>query len=93
MKNKRHKACAVAIDDHLVITGGTMLGLSKVKPAWMAELGIRTAEKFDGTSWSPLPSMNRAKVQNSLANFSLVLCSIYTVRGTQNGTFAYYRTK
>ena len=63
LKNKRHKACAVAIDDHLVITGGTMLGLSKVKPAWMAELGIRTAEKFDGTTWSPLPSMNRAKVK------------------------------
>ena len=63
MPNKRHKACAVAIDDHLVITGGTMLGLSKVKPAWMAELGIRTAEKFDGTTWTRLPSMNRAKVK------------------------------
>ena len=62
LRNKRHKACAVSIDDHLVITGGTMLGLSKVKPAWMAELGIRTAEKFDGTTWENLPSMNRAKV-------------------------------
>jgi len=71
LKNKRHKACAVAIDDHLVITGGTMLGLSKVKPAWMAELGIRTAEKFDGTTWSPLPSMNRAKVEHG--------CSIATI--------------
>ena len=52
----------MSIDDHLVITGGTMLGLSKVKPAWMAELGIRTAETFDGTTWENLPSMNRAKV-------------------------------
>jgi len=75
LRNKRHKACAVSIDDHLVITGGTMLGLSKVKPAWMAELGIRTAEKFDGTTWENLPSMNRAKVEHG--------CTIATIGGVR----------
>ena len=62
LSSARHKACAVAIDDSLVITGGTMLGLGKVKPVWLAEIGTRTAEKFDGTTWTSLPSMNRAKV-------------------------------
>ncbi len=58
----RHKACAVAIDDRLVVTGGTMLGLGKVKPVWLAEIGTRTAEEYDGKEWASLPSMSRAKV-------------------------------
>ena len=52
----------MTIDDHIVITGGTMLGLGKVKPVWLAEIGTRTAEAFDGTNWSSLPSLSRAKV-------------------------------
>ena len=39
-----------------------MLGLGKVKPVWLAEIGTRTAEAFDGTNWSSLPSLSRAKV-------------------------------
>jgi hypothetical protein len=34
----------------------------KVKPAWLAEIGTRTAEIFDGETWSSIPSMSRAKV-------------------------------
>ncbi len=30
LTSPRHKACAVAVDDKIVITGGTMLGLGKV---------------------------------------------------------------
>ena len=59
------QACAVTIDNSIVITGGTMLGLGKVKPVWLAEIGTRTAEMFDGTSWSSLPSLSRAKVGNA----------------------------
>jgi len=47
----------------MVITGGTMLGLGKHKPSWLAEIGTRTAERFDGLKWSSLPSLNRAKVR------------------------------
>ncbi len=63
LTSPRHKACAVAIDDHLVITGGTSLGLGKVKPVWLAEIGTRTAEKFDGNKWTNLPALSRAKVK------------------------------
>jgi N-acetylneuraminic acid mutarotase len=31
LTSPRHKACAVTIDDSVVITGGTMLGLGKVR--------------------------------------------------------------
>ena len=31
LTNPKHKACAVAIDNSLVITGGTMLG-KKIRP-------------------------------------------------------------
>ena len=92
LTNPKHKACAVAIDNSLVITGGTMLGkkkrkksilithyymefffpgLGKVKPVWLAEIGSRTVEKFDGSMWSQLPSMNRAKVEHA--------CTVATV--------------
>ena len=76
LTGKRHKACAVAIDDRLVITGGTMLGLGKVKPAWNSEIGTRTAQQFDGTSWSSLPAMNRAKVEHGCT-----VASIGGIRG------------
>ena len=62
LTSPRHKACAVAIEDHIVVTGGTMLGLGKVKPVWLAEIGTRTAEQFDGKEWKSLPSLSRAKV-------------------------------
>ncbi len=39
-----------------------MLGLGKVKPVWLAEIGTRTAESFDGENWYSLPSLTRAKV-------------------------------
>ena len=62
MTNPRHKSCAVTIEDNIVITGGTMLGLGRVKPVWLAEIGTKTAESFDGTDWKRLPSLSRAKV-------------------------------
>jgi hypothetical protein len=52
----------VTIEDQIVLTGGTMLGLGKVKPVWLAEIGTRTAESFDGENWYSLPSLSRAKV-------------------------------
>ncbi|XP_059095761.1 uncharacterized protein LOC131890438 [Tigriopus californicus] len=64
LTSPRHKACAVSIEDHIVITGGTTLGLGKVKPAWLAEIGTRTAESFDGKKWNSLPSLTRAKVEH-----------------------------
>ena len=39
-----------------------MLGLGRVKPVWLAEIGTRTAESFDGDNWTFLPSLSRAKV-------------------------------
>ena len=63
LSHPRHKACAVTIDNNIVVTGGTSLGLGKIKPQWLAEIGTRRAEMFNGQSWSPLPSMNRAKVR------------------------------
>ena len=48
LTSPRHKSCAVTIDDNIVVTGGTMLGLGKVKPVWLAEIGTRTAEMFNG---------------------------------------------
>eukprot|EP00096_Caligus_rogercresseyi_P006745 TRINITY_DN2353_c0_g1_i1.p1 TRINITY_DN2353_c0_g1~~TRINITY_DN2353_c0_g1_i1.p1 ORF type:complete len:788 (-),score=160.43 TRINITY_DN2353_c0_g1_i1:106-2409(-) len=75
LSSPRHKACTVAIDNHVVITGGTMLGLSKTKPAWVVELGTRTAEKFDGKTWSSLPSLTRAKVEHG--------CAVVTIGGTR----------
>ena len=47
------------------MTGGTSLGLGKFKPQWLAEIGTRRTELFDGQTWSSLPSMNRAKVSNN----------------------------
>ena len=67
LTSPRHKSCAVTIDDEIVITGGTMLGLGRVKPVWLAEIGTRTAESYDGKTqtWRSLPSLSRAKVQSS----------------------------
>jgi len=62
LTSARHKSCAAQMADVVVLTGGTTLGLGKVKPAWLAEIGTRTAEAFDGESWVHLPSMSRAKV-------------------------------
>ena len=62
LSQPRHKSCAVTIDNYVVLTGGTSLGLGKYKPQWLAEIGTRKTEMFDGQTWSPLPSMNRAKV-------------------------------
>ena len=45
-----------------------MLGLGKVKPVWLAEIGTRTAEAFDGTNWSSLPSLSRAKVEKAFSS-------------------------
>merc|ERR1719499_2119369 len=75
LTSPRHKSCAVTIDDNIVITGGTMLGLGKVKPVWLAEIGTRTAEAFDGTNWSSLPSLSRAKVEHG--------CSVATISGSR----------
>merc|ERR1712038_2057235 len=75
LSSPRHKACAVTIDNSIVITGGTMLGLGKVKPVWLAEIGTRTAEAFDGTNWSSLPSLSRAKVEHG--------CSVATISGSR----------
>jgi len=75
LTSPRHKSCAVTIEDHIVITGGTMLGLGKVKPVWLAEIGTRTAEAFDGTNWLPLPSLSRAKVEHG--------CTVATISGTR----------
>ena len=77
MSGPRHKACAVSIDDHVVVTGGTLLGLGKTKPSWLAEIGSRTASAFDGRQWTKLPPMNRAKVSCSTASsFSNIYCSV-----------------
>ena len=64
LTSARHKACAVAMEDAIVITGGTSLGLGKVKPQWLAEIGTRTAESLDADTgkWGSLPSLSRAKV-------------------------------
>ena len=51
--------------------GNFFSGLGKVKPVWLAEIGSRTVEKFDGSMWSQLPSMNRAKVEHA--------CTVATV--------------
>ena len=75
LTSPRHKSCAVTIEDHIVITGGTMLGLGRVKPAWLAEIGTRTAESYDGTSWRSLPSLSRAKVEHG--------CTVATISGTR----------
>ena len=45
LTSPRHKACAVGIDDFIVITGGTMLGLGKHKPSWLAEIGTRQVSR------------------------------------------------
>lgn len=71
LTSPRHKACAVAIDNDIVVTGGTSLGLGKVKPAWLAEIGTRTSEKYDGKTWSSLPSLSRAKVEHGCAVVSI----------------------
>ena len=63
LSQPRHKSCAVTIDNSVVVTGGTSLGLGKFKPQFLAEIGTRRTEMFDGASWSPLPSMSRAKVK------------------------------
>ena len=42
-----------------------MRGLGRVKPVWLAEIGTRTAESFDGENWRSLPSLTRAKVIGS----------------------------
>ena len=47
-----------------------MLGLGRVKPVWLAEIGTRTAESFDGDNWTFLPSLSRAKVEH--------ICRIYS---------------
>ena len=62
LSQPRHKSCAVTIDNYVVVTGGTSLGLGKFKPQWLAEIGTRRTEMFDGERWTPLPSMSRAKV-------------------------------
>ena len=48
LSHPRHKSCAVTIDDRIVVTGGTSLGLGKFKPQWLAEIGTRRTELFDG---------------------------------------------
>jgi hypothetical protein len=51
LTSPRHKACAVGIDDFIVVTGGTMLGLGKLKPSWLAEIGTR--DRFYKTLFKP----------------------------------------
>ena len=75
MTSPGHKACAVAIDDSIVLTGGTMFGIGKIKPEWLPEVGVRTAESFDGETWTPLPAMNRAKVEHG--------CTVATIAGAR----------
>ncbi|XP_023322030.1 kelch-like protein 33 isoform X2 [Eurytemora carolleeae] len=75
LSSPRHKSCAVTIDDQVVLTGGTMLGLGKVKPVWLAEIGTRTAESFDGENWYSLPSLTRAKVEHG--------CSVAAISGSR----------
>ena len=62
----------MTIEDQVVVTGGTMLGLGKVKPVWLAEIGTRTAESFDGENWFSLPSLSRAKVCTELLKIIIV---------------------
>ena len=69
LSQPRHKSCAVTIDSYVVLTGGTSLGLGKYKPQWLAEIGTRKTEMFDGQTWTPLPSMNRAKVLITVHNY------------------------
>ena len=58
-----------------MLTGGTSLGLGKYKPQWLAEIGTRKTEMFDGQTWTPLPSMNRAKVLITVLSYqSYVNC-------------------
>jgi hypothetical protein len=82
LSQPRHKSCAVTIDNSVVVTGGTSLGLGKFKPQFLAEIGTRRTEMFDGQSWLPLPSMSRAKVKTScccIQEISYVLL-IFTLR-------------
>ena len=79
LTSPRHKSCAVTIEDHIVITGGTMLGLGRVKPAWLAEIGTRTAESYDGTSWRSLPSLSRAKVLYCIILCTVPYCTMYCI--------------
>ena len=39
-------------------------GLGKIKPQWLYNIGSPKVEQFDGTTWTEMPSMNRAKVEH-----------------------------
>jgi len=75
LTSPRQKACAVTIEDTIVMTGGTMLGLGKIKPSWVQEVGSRTAEAFNGDIWTQLPAMKKAKVEHG--------CAVATIGGAK----------
>jgi hypothetical protein len=69
LTSPRHKACAVGIDDFIVITGGTMLGLGKHKPSWLAEIGTRFDSILQFCVFTRVPKIE------DLKNLSVVIFS------------------